>query len=192
MIRLTFLLLPLTLFSFMFFDFPLSQSIENSEFLGMPIINLLSKSIKPSFHLALWIVAPSICLILNKKNLLSRCLLFSKVIISSYILSAIIKIILARARPSLWISEGISGFTYINMNKLFHSFPSSHTVVAFALASTLSFINKKLIWPSFFLASFLSFTRVILNEHFLSDLFAGAFIGIIIAQLICKQKKMSK
>jgi membrane-associated phospholipid phosphatase len=60
------------------------------------------------------------------------------------------------------------------------SFPSGHTSTAFALATSLSMQNKKwyVVIPAFAWATSVGYSRMYLGEHYPSDVFAGAAIGI--------------
>lgn len=61
------------------------------------------------------------------------------------------------------------------------SFPSSHAANAFALAWVLGARWRRSIPVFFALALLVAFSRMYLNRHFLSDVVAGAFIGVICA-----------
>jgi membrane-associated phospholipid phosphatase len=61
----------------------------------------------------------------------------------------------------------------------FHSFGSGHTQVMFTVATMLSLAMPKAKWLFFLIAAFFGFTRVIIHDHFLSDVIAGAMIGYI-------------
>ena len=60
------------------------------------------------------------------------------------------------------------------------SFPSGHTSTAFALATSMSILYKKwyVVLPSFLWASSVGYSRLYLGEHYPTDVFAGAAIGI--------------
>lgn len=62
-----------------------------------------------------------------------------------------------------------------------HSFPSGHTSTAFALALLLASIVKKNIWVYVFplIAFFVGYSRVYLAQHFVTDVLAGIFVGIV-------------
>ncbi len=68
----------------------------------------------------------------------------------------------------------------------FHSFPSGHTAGAFALMFLLSFIfNSRSATVFFFLLALLTgISRMYLMQHFLSDVVAGALIGVSVAWII--------
>lgn len=65
----------------------------------------------------------------------------------------------------------------------FYSFPSGHSAIAFALATSLMLLVP---WRSlraglFFLALLAAYSRVYLSQHFFEDIYAGSFVGLIAA-----------
>lgn len=60
------------------------------------------------------------------------------------------------------------------------SFPSGHTSTAFALATSMSMQYKKwyVVVPAFVWAGSVGYSRMYLGEHYPTDVFAGAAIGI--------------
>ena len=61
------------------------------------------------------------------------------------------------------------------------SFPSGHTITAFAVALSLSQWNPELAVGLLFCAVSIAASRILLGMHFLSDVLAGAAIGAILA-----------
>jgi undecaprenyl-diphosphatase len=58
------------------------------------------------------------------------------------------------------------------------SFPSGHTMTAFAIALVLSYFYRGVEVPLYFLACSIAVSRIVLGMHFLSDVLAGAVLGI--------------
>jgi undecaprenyl-diphosphatase len=57
------------------------------------------------------------------------------------------------------------------------SFPSGHSITAFAIAVPLSLFFPELRVPLVFVASSIAASRILLGMHFLSDVVAGSIIG---------------
>lgn len=60
------------------------------------------------------------------------------------------------------------------------SFPSGHTISAFAMAAVLSSFYPSYRWIWYSLAVLVAFTRVYIDAHFASDVFVGAVLGLVI------------
>ena len=59
------------------------------------------------------------------------------------------------------------------------SFPSGHTGASFAAVSALCASGNRLWIPSLILAVLIAFSRLYLYVHYLTDILAGAVIGIM-------------
>lgn len=68
------------------------------------------------------------------------------------------------------------------------SFPSGHTITAFAVATSLSMFYPEMIAGLFFCALSVAASRIVLGMHFLTDVIVGAamggLIGYVAAQLM--------
>jgi undecaprenyl-diphosphatase len=63
------------------------------------------------------------------------------------------------------------------------SFPSGHTITAFAVAVSISMVYPSLAIGLLFCAVSVAASRILLGMHFLSDVLAGALIGTTLAYL---------
>jgi undecaprenyl-diphosphatase len=63
------------------------------------------------------------------------------------------------------------------------SFPSGHTMTAFAVAIPLAMFYPTLMIGMFFCALSIAMSRILLGMHFLSDVVAGALIGTALGYL---------
>ena len=70
----------------------------------------------------------------------------------------------------------------------FDSFPSGHATSVFAVATVLGAVYPRLRWPLYALAAAIALGRVYLARHYLSDIVAGALIGLVIASLLLRQR----
>jgi undecaprenyl-diphosphatase len=89
-----------------------------------------------------------------------------------------VKSLAGRPRPKL-VDEGI-----LNWGPSFEnghdSFPSGHAISSFALAAVLSSFYPSGRWIWYSLAVLVAFTRVYIDVHFVSDVFVGAILGLLI------------
>jgi undecaprenyl-diphosphatase len=95
-----------------------------------------------------------------------------------------------RARPILNpnfnFTFELDKFSYLNT---WSSLPSDHAVLFFSLATGTYLISKKWGIISFaYVIIFISFPRIYLGFHYLTDIIAGAGIGILITCIISCQK----
>lgn len=96
-------------------------------------------------------------------------------------------------RPIVVLANKVRAIPGYYMNRE-HSFPSGHTSTAFTLALLCAFIVKRNFWVYFFplIAFFVGYSRVYLAQHFVTDVLAGIFIGVIssyLALLVYEQFK---
>ena len=94
----------------------------------------------------------------------------------------IIKHLIGRARPELWLGPA----HYAPGSST--SFPSGHTVGAFALAGVLVFGSRS--WTlrgiAFLLAAAVGLSRILAFRHWTSDVTASAVVGLVIAWMVTK------
>lgn len=102
--------------------------------------------------------------------------LFTSVAVSGIAVN-IIKVIAGRYRPSEFFMNGDYGFTFFHLSRAMTSFPSGHTVTAFALATAISHLWPRLSIPTWIFA-------IAIGAHYPSDVLRGAFIGTLSVYLI--------
>ncbi len=106
------------------------------------------------------IITESLFFIENKKPSLK---LFLALIVTSLI-TIVLKVLIGRERP----------------NYLSHSFPSGHSGLSF---TPIIFLKRfKIFW--IIIACYIAISRIYLNQHYSSDVIAGAIIGYGIGDLI--------
>jgi membrane-associated phospholipid phosphatase len=89
------------------------------------------------------------------------------------------KALLGRRRPRDELELGLYGWRPLGFDLQYDSFPSGHALTIFSVAVIMSGALPWLAIVWFALALYLALTRVMLNSHFLSDVFVGAGIGLL-------------
>jgi membrane-associated phospholipid phosphatase len=97
----------------------------------------------------------------------------------SGLLADIIKSVVGRARPKLLFAGDVYGFTGLSLHAAYWSFPSGHSVTAGALAFALSTIVPRLTPAWIVGALMIGASRIVLDAHYLTDVIAGFYIGIM-------------
>jgi membrane-associated phospholipid phosphatase len=90
-----------------------------------------------------------------------------------------LKIIFGRTLPSAYLHGGDYGFHWFHDGNRFGSFPSGHTDQATAILSILWVSYPQWRWLYAALLIVLSLLLMIGEWHFLSDIIAGGYVGVI-------------
>ncbi|MEM3374539.1 MAG: phosphatase PAP2 family protein [Candidatus Woesearchaeota archaeon] len=125
---------------------------------------------------AILIIISSLFLYEERKNNYIPLLFIS--FFTSLILSYLLKFLIMRERPFGMDYTIISIFNFI-LKIPNYSFPSSHAAMAFSVLPILDreFKKLKLFW--IFFVIMICISRLYLNQHYLSDVVAGAFLGYL-------------
>ncbi len=100
-------------------------------------------------------------------------------------------------RPLILLREAARTVPLIKENRHWNSFPSGHTSTAFTTSLLLAFIVRRKWAPYVFtlIAFLVGYSRVYLAQHFVTDVLAGIFVGIIssyIALLIYERLRQKR
>ena len=93
----------------------------------------------------------------------------------------ILKVLVHRPRPFVTLSPPDSWVGYLRVHE-FQSFPSGESTTAFAVAASLSIWFPRLQVLLMIAATAVAAARVIVGNHFPSDVWAGAMLGVAVAQ----------
>lgn len=101
------------------------------------------------------------------------------------LITLILKKVVARARPEVLLEDGWYGLVEpFSKGSDYNSFPSSHTLAAFAVAAAIGEMAPRWRIPALLIATLVAISRVINREHFLSDVTAAAAIGVLVAYFL--------
>jgi len=130
---------------------------------------------------AIWLFVALVCLF-YKETRKAGIRTFVTVGFAALIGEGILKPIFCRIRPCEYISKN----HMLIKKPITYSFPSGHATSSFAGACTLAgYFNSYLI-PLVFTALIISFSRLYLRVHYLSDILAGIILGISCSFIIKK------
>lgn len=108
-------------------------------------------------------------------------LIFSSVVCASALVG-VLKVLIARLRPIFFVLAEQPEFN--RFSDSWHSMPSGHTTVTFAglvMMGMLAPKYKPLTWT---LAIIVGFSRIAIGAHWPTDVIVGAFIGMMVADLV--------
>ncbi len=106
-----------------------------------------------------------------------------------------LKFVFGRTWPKTWINnnpsfvrDGVFGFNWFHGGTAYQSFPSGHMAVACAIIAILWSTYPQL--RQLYVIATLSLAAILVvgNYHFLSDIFAGAFVGLstgAVVKMLC-------
>jgi membrane-associated phospholipid phosphatase len=131
-------------------------------------------------------------LIFKKRKMVTTTILATQAYITGGALESVLKYLTGRTRPSYYrpgeeaepVFLGPFSRSGVDANgrTSYSSFPSGHTTVAFAAATVFASEYKNLkIIPiiSYSVASLIGISRIIVNQHWATDVVAGAAIGYL-------------
>ena len=120
----------------------------------------------------------------NKKHLASSGLFLVFSVAASGLAADLIKYITGRARPKLYFSKQLFGFDFFRWEHAWTSFPSGHSATALTVGMFLALLFPRWRFYWFFGAVIVAFSRIFLSQHYISDVIAGSFLGIVSTLLL--------
>jgi membrane-associated phospholipid phosphatase len=105
-------------------------------------------------------------------------------VLVSVLVGEVIKWAVGRGRPFVGGDGNVFHFTHFAGTQAYSSFPSGHSITAFALAFAVSAVWPRARIPMMVYALVILATRLVLLAHHPSDVVAGALIGVIGAMFV--------
>ncbi|PKN05735.1 MAG: phosphatase PAP2 family protein [Deltaproteobacteria bacterium HGW-Deltaproteobacteria-9] len=116
--------------------------------------------------------------------------LFTAVALSGVIIN-LIKPLVGRMRPKLLFEANLYGFDPFRIGYEYNSFPSGHATTVFALATALALFFPRWRLPLVGFAVVVGVSRIVVGAHYLSDVMAGAYVGLMtvfLLVLLCRRR----
>ena len=148
-----------------------------------PLLDLLVAMINPiGSGVTLLIACVALALVsraLDRPRLHDASLVAALAFMSAGLVEFTLKVLVGRPRPDTGLAAaGIMGPSWAPG---IDSFPSGHATSVFAVATVFAAYYPGLRWPLYLLAAAIAVGRVYLERHYLSDIVAGAALGMAFA-----------
>ncbi len=170
----------LACFSYSQWDIPVAYACRGLSRQVLDAAEMVTTAGDSKWYFMLFISAFIFFRFVKKNNAWAMKMLFFVIAISaSGLISTLIKWIAGRNRPVNLFNHGLYGFDFFKMGYELNSFPSGHSVTVFSLATALSILFPRFGFLAFVSAAAIASSRVLLTSHYVSDVIAGAAIGIV-------------
>jgi membrane-associated phospholipid phosphatase len=176
-----------------FLDIPLALFVRNRIYCHAQWSRLTSElpDLLLTLVLATTLVACSLYLGRSKKGIFDNVTSFARLVTwtapLSYLAKWGLKFVFGRVDTRYWLEEpALYGFHWFQSRVGCDGFPSGHMIVIVALLAALRRFYPKC--RPFCLVATIMLGAVLIatNYHFLSDVIAGAYVGVLIEALICR------
>ncbi len=144
---------------------------------------------------ALWYIVPGLGVYMYYRNkradIAKKGLYLVLSVAISGLITDIIKILVGRPRPKMWIHHHLGSPQWLEFKASFWSMPSGHTTTAFAAGVALGYIFPKYRYLFWAMALLVGVSRVVLAKHYPSDVLVGALIGSLVAWYLHKRMNIA-
>ena len=134
-----------------------------------------------------WLIGSVMCYLASyllphrKQSLRRTSLAVLAAVVASGITLNLLKIVFARPRPRMLFREGLYAFDWGRIGSDVGSFPSGHATTIAALAVIGAWLWPKTSWVWLTVVILVALSRVILGSHYLADVVAGGYVGMVVA-----------
>ncbi|HSX12444.1 MAG TPA: phosphatase PAP2 family protein [Rhabdochlamydiaceae bacterium] len=176
----------LLILSYFYLDQPIALYFQNLSPSWRALCDSIAAIASPWWHILLWLALYYFLRFpLQLVTIARKTMLIAISINVASVFSSILKNFLGRARPELFFSQNFYGFHLFSFSDTdYMSFPSGHAVTITAIMASLACFYPRL--SSFFLlfALGISFCRIVVDAHYLSDLIGGMLLGLLVAHFV--------
>lgn len=113
-----------------------------------------------------------------KSKLWQKFTILLSILLMNHVFLFFLKEIFGRARPYLFLEQGIYGFFYFIHQYNYLSFPSGHTLIAFSIAGFFGYIFPRYKISYMVFAIVVALSRIICQKHYLSDVIVSVYIAL--------------
>lgn len=134
-------------------------------------------------------VACSLYLLRARKGIYDKATSFEKLVAwtapTSYFAKSGLKLLFGRVNTRCWLQDpGLYGFHWLQRMPGCEGFPSGHMIVVVALLAAVWRFYPRCRPLCLLTAVLLAFALVATNYHFVSDVLAGAYVGVLVEAVV--------
>lgn len=107
-------------------------------------------------------------------------------VLAANLVGLFLKVTLGRARPDLFFDSQLYGLYWFKFSSMYWSLPSGHALSVTAIAAGLGTLFPRYFYALLVVAILVFLSRVVLCHHYLSDVMAGAYLGLFVVGLLPK------
>lgn len=181
------LLTPIIVFCVYFVDLPVALFVESRLYTNAGWSEATSDLPDLLFLVVLFsmLVSLLVYLVRTREGLYDDTTAFFKLVLwlspSSYLAKTFLKMVFARVNTRHWLCEhSLYGFRWFQVESGFQGFPSGHMLVIVALLAAAWRFYPGTRALNLATATLLGIALVATNYHFVSDVIAGAYLGVLL------------
>ena len=184
-VLLSFSVIAVCIVSFEFFDQPVARFCSTIDGTITHISELITRLGLSAPYLAAALAGFIYFKLIKKDEILANAAVFLFLAVAlAGIANDLIKILVGRSRPGLLLSNGVYGFKPFTNQFYYASFPSGHANTIAALCYGLGVVTGRFKYIRLTIALAVMASRVIVGAHFPSDVLFGAYLGVVVTELI--------
>lgn len=102
-------------------------------------------------------------------------------VLASGLLQNALKVLFGKTRPKLFARYELYGFDFVSFDPQFWSFPSGHTITIVSAVAAIYLVTRRYLFALAAVAIVVASTRMLLSEHYLSDVLFSAYLAVAVA-----------
>ena len=178
---------------YFYWDRPISEWVQQMPPIVSSIGYVISALSNPGLSMLILPLLLFISLVWwQKKPLANLFLLMTITVNATHFLTTPIKMFFGRYRPDLWLSQHLYGFDFLVYKDIEMSFPSGHAMTIASILFSIACVYPKKFPLLLVLTILLSFCRVIVDQHYVSDILASMLFTFFMSQWIYLGLKRAK
>jgi membrane-associated phospholipid phosphatase len=171
----------LIVLTFMYVDRPLAEYMRSIDLrTNFALLSLLTKLGISVIYMLLFLIGALFFRYVRVNPVYeARCWFLWLCILFTGSICGILKVVLGRARPSMWFEGQSFGFYGLQTKAPFWSFPSGHTTTIMAVAFGMSVIFPRHSYFYVLAGLTVALSRVLLVHHYLTDILTATYFVVL-------------